>query len=91
MKDLGFKEIEDFLKEGREIEFIYQHKQYSITNSNGYWYLCCDTEGTTLEKICLFEEKDVLVSRVRNITINDTLISDIFNKKLYEDSSLYIL
>lgn len=60
MKDYGFKEIESLLKEGREIEFIYQQKAYSITNSNGYWYLCCDTDEKTLEKICPFKEKDLL-------------------------------
>lgn len=91
MKDYGFKEIESFLKEGREIEFIYQQKEYSITNSNGYWHLCCDTDEKTLEKICPFEEKDLLISKIKNICIDNTLIADIFHKKSYESNSICIL
>lgn len=91
MEKFRFKNIVAFLNEGREIEFIYQEKEYSITNSDGYWYLCCDTDKKIVERICSFKEKDVLASKISNLCIGNILIADIFDKKLYKNSSLYVL
>lgn len=37
MDRIAFQVILDSLRCGQEIEFSYKGKQYSITNSNGYW------------------------------------------------------
>ncbi len=43
MKEIRFNDLEQFLRTGREIEFAYNGKHYSITNDpTGYWYFCLD-------------------------------------------------
>ena len=80
------------LSSGREIEFSYQGKEYSITNDcQGNWNFCCDTDGKWVQYICPFEDKDALITFVGMKKIEGTLLSEIFDKMLYEDSSLYIL
>lgn len=91
MNNIKFKDIIEALKIGREIEFVYNKKKYSITNSNGYWYFCCDTNNMLTKKLCKFDEKDLLISKVTIITIDGVLISDIFNNLKYDISKLYIL
>lgn len=86
-----FQSIIDYLKCGREIEFSYKGKQYSITNSNGYWNFCCDTENCLIEKICSFENKDKLITKVKSYSIDGTLISEIFDENRYDPSSVCIL
>ena len=51
MMTIGFKVIKDALRCGREIEFTYKGKQYSITNSHGYWQYCCDTDEEVIDII----------------------------------------
>lgn len=62
MEKIMFKQILDSLELGREIEFSYNNRQYSITNSEGYWNFCCDTDPVTTEKICPFEDRASLIS-----------------------------
>ena len=80
------------LSNGHEIEFSYHGKEYSITNdSQGNWNFCCDTDGELVQYICPFKEKDALLTFVRMKKIEGMLLSEIFNKMLYEDSSVCIL
>ena len=80
------------LSSGREIEFSYHSKEYSITNdSQGNWNFCCDTNDTSVECICSFENKDALLTFAGKKKIEGILLSEIFDKMLYEDSSVYIL
>ena len=44
MRNLSFADLADYLKHGREIEFAYNGRQYSITNHSGFWYLSDDTD-----------------------------------------------
>ena len=67
---------------GREIEFVYKGRQYSITNHSGFWHLCDDTDHILLETICCFEEKDILVSKLSAFVIDDMTIQEIFDKYL---------
>lgn len=86
-----FPAISACLSYGREIEFSYQGKQYSITNSDGYWNFCCDTDGNLIQRICPFENKDMLIAYVKTQKIDGIPIPTIFDNKLYDNSSVYIL
>ena len=91
MDKITFQTIIDSLKCGREIEFAYGGKQYSITNSQGYWNFCCDTNNSLIERICPFEDKATLITHVSSYSIDDTLISTIFDEEKYDVSSVCIL
>ncbi len=87
----SFSAILAYLSSGREIEFSYQGKQYSITNSKGYWNFCCDTDSSLIQRICPFENKDALIAYVKTLSIEGTPIPAIFDDKLYGDSFVCIL
>ena len=88
----SFSAILSYLSSGREIEFSYQGKEYSITNDcHGNWNFCCDTEKKFIQYICPFEDKDVLLASVRAQCIEGTPLSEIFDKMLYDDDSVCIL
>ena len=91
MRNLSFSVLTDYLKHGREIEFAYNGRQYSITNHSGFWYLCDDTDHILLDTLSRFEEKELLVSRIAVFTINGLTIQEIFDQKLYSEDSLDIL
>ncbi len=90
---IRYDSIEQHLKTGREIEFAYNGKNYSITNnSTGYWYLCLDTDtgSEVLDKVCPFNELDCLVAKIAETTIDGVTIRQIFDGLLYDPSSLFI-
>ncbi len=87
---ITFSELADYLMHGREIEFRYDGKDYSITNSHYEWHFCCDTDGTTI-RLCEFHKFDVLVDKVRNIEIEEISIENIFNERLGKLEILDIL
>lgn len=90
--NLSFSEILDFLSSGQEMEFSYQGKEYSLTNdSEGNWNFCCDTDRKQIETICPFEDKNALLAYVKMLSIEGTPLSEIFDKKLYDDASVCIL
>ena len=91
MRNLSFADLADYLKHGREIEFAYNGRQYSITNHSGFWYLCDDTEHILLETVCRFEEKEVLVSRIAVSVIDDLTIQQIFDRQVYDAEKLSII
>lgn len=91
MCNVTFQTIVDALKDGREIEFSYKDKQYSITNSNGYWNFCCDTENRIIEDICEFNDKITLISWAESTCIDNILLSVIFDEKVDSISSVCIL
>ena len=91
MRTLNFDALADYLKHGREIEFAYNRRRYSITNHSGFWYLCDDTDHILLDTLCRFDEKDLLVSRIAMFTINGISIKEIFDRKLYAEDWLDIL
>lgn len=91
MDRIAFQVILDSLRCGQEIEFSYKGKQYSITNSNGYWNFCCDTDNKVIERICPFEDKKTLIERVRSFCVDGAPISMIFDEGMYDVSSVCIL
>ena len=91
MRQITFSNLADFLKHGREIEFTYKGRQYSITNHSGFWYLCDDTDHILLDTLCRFEEKDILVSKIAAATLGDLTIAEIFDGQLYDTDGLDIL
>lgn len=93
MNNFSFQDLSDLLKVGREIEFTYKGKNYSITNSDGFWNLCVDvgTESILIETICLYEELDLLCDRIATTCIEGAKISRIFDDSLFDSSSLQIL
>ena len=74
MNNVPFKMIIEDLNCGREIEFAYHGKKYSITNSEGYWNFCCDTDGIIIERLCPFNDKAKLIKRVSNLYIEGILL-----------------
>ena len=80
MNNVPFKMIIEDLNCGREIEFAYHGKKYSITNSEGYWNFCCDTDGIIIERLCPFNDKTKLIERVSNLNVEGVLLSTIFDK-----------
>ena len=91
MGNIIFNELADYLRRGREIEFAYNGKQYSITNHSGFWYLCDDTDHILLETICRFDEKEILISKIADAIIDDLTIRQIFDGHFYDAERLSIL
>ena len=91
MRKLSFADLADYLQHGREIEFAYHGRQYSITNHSGFWYLCDDTDHILLDTLCRFEEKGRLVSRIAIFTIDGLTIQELFDQQLYSEDGLDIL
>ena len=91
MNDVVFHDLADYLRHGREIEFNYQGRQYSITNHSGFWYLCDDTDHVLLKTLCRFEEKEILVSKIAAAVIDDLTIQQIFDQQEYDTNILSIL
>ena len=88
---ITFSELADYLKQGREIEFAYQSRQYSITNHSGYWHLCDDAACICLDTLCRFEDKEALVSKVADFVLDGSTIAEIFDRQLYDADSLAVL
>lgn len=91
MSSIAFNDLADYLRHGREIEFAYKGRQYSITNHSGHWHLCDDTDHILMETLCRFEEKDILVSKISVSIIGDLTIRQIFDRQLYDTDGLYII
>ena len=85
---LTFGDLTDYLRHGREIEFTYTGRAYSITNHSGFWHLCDDTDHVLLETVCRFEEKEVLVSKIAAAVLNDRTIREIFDGLVYDALSI---
>ncbi len=91
MEKITFNDLAGYLKQGREIEFVCNGRRYSITNHGGFWNLCDDTDHILLSKLCRFDEKEILVSKIAETIIDGMKISQIFDKRLYDTEGLYIL
>ena len=91
MSNVVFNDLADYLRHGREIEFAYKDRQYSITNHSGFWHLCDDTDHILLETVCRFEDKETLVSRIANIVIDGLNIQQMFDKQVYDTERLIII
>ena len=81
MWKITFDELADYLAHGREIEFRYEGKEYSITNRRHEWIFCCDTDGTTII-LCDFPGYNVIEDKVRQQNINGISLEKIFNEGL---------
>jgi len=91
MDGITFHDLADYLRHGREVEFAYRRRAYSITNHSGYWQLCDDTAHILMQKLCSVEEKEILVSKVAAAMIGDLTIQQIFDGQFYDKERLYIL
>ena len=91
MDGIIFNDLANYLRNGREIEFAYNGRQYSITNHSGFWYLCDDTDHILLETICRFDEKEILISKIADTIIDDLTIRQIFDGHFYDAERLSIL
>lgn len=94
MRKIRFNDLEQFLKTGREVEFTYNGKNYSITNdSTGHWNFCLDedTGNVLLGRICSFKELDCLAEKIANTDIDGISLRQVFDELLYDVSHLYVL
>lgn len=83
-----FNDLIDDISCNREVEFDFNKNNYSITNTEGYWYFYDKRKKRNI-KICKFEETDILIDFIKRLHIEDISLKDIFDKSLYTD--LYIL
>lgn len=60
MSSVVFNNLADYLRHGREIEFSYKGRQYSITNHSGFWYLCDDTDHILWKRYAALMKKKLL-------------------------------
>ena len=88
---IRFQDLADYLIRGRELEFAYNGRQYSITNHSGFWYLCDDTDHILLDTLSQFEEKELLVSKVAASCLDGMSIREIFDRQLYDSDEVSIL
>ena len=91
MEAIRWNEIAAHLKTGREIEFAYSGKRYSITTAQGFWNFYGDTDGTPFIQICASRELDLLAEKAAGIGISGRSLREIFDKRLYDGGSLCIL
>ena len=91
MGSIVFQDLADYLRHGREIEFAYKGRHYSITNHSGFWHLCDDTDSTLMETVCRFDDKELLISKIAAATIEGLTIQQIFDGRLYDADNLYVL
>ena len=88
--NVTFSDLANFLRHGREIEFEYKNKQYSITNSHYEWHFCCDTDKFSIT-LCQFPDFDTLVGKTAKIIIEGITVEEIFDRKLYASDRLSII
>ena len=88
---IRFQDLADYLIRGRELEFAYNGRQYSITNHSGFWYLCDDTDHILLDTLSQFEEKELLVSKVAASCLDGMSIREIFDRQLYHADEVSII
>ena len=91
MEKITYSALAGYLKQGREIEFVFNGRRYSITNHAGFWNFCDDTDHILLSKLCRFDETEVLVSKIAETIVDDMKLSRIFDEGLYDAEGLYIL
>ena len=91
MRNLSFADLANYLRHGREIEFAYNGRQYSITNHSAFWYLCDDTDHILLNTLSRFEEKDLLVANIATSVLGDLTIQEIFDRQFFADDELAII
>ena len=56
MSCIRFNDLADYLRHGREIEFSYKGRKYSITNHSGFWHLCDDTDHVLIKTILRYSK-----------------------------------
>lgn len=84
----SFENLLNDLKMGREIEFDYNDNHYSIVNSNGKWLFCKNNHS---EELCDFEEKDILLEKVKFLVLQNESMESVIEQNLYAQGTLYIL
>ena len=84
-KNYKYNDIADFLRHGREIEFVYKDRECAITNhtSRGWFY-----DGVEQVEVCEFRDFELLVSKVAEYIVDDRTVQDIFDGGLYEKVSI---
>ena len=88
---IRFQDLADYLIRGRELEFAYNGRQYSITNHSGFWYPCDDTDHILMDTLSWFEEKELLVSKVADSCLDGMTIREIFDRQLYHADEVSII
>ncbi len=93
MREVRFECLAQYMKTGREIEFTFHGKQYSITNAAGFWNFCMDSEdgSTLLLQICPYSKLEYLAEKTAEIEIEGITIRQIFDDMMYDKDALRIL
>ena len=77
-----YKDIGDYLRHGREIEFSYKGRECAITNHSKRWWFY---DGVEQIEICEFENFTLLVNKIAECMVKDKTVQEIFDNGLYED------
>ena len=85
MGNIGFDELTDYLRHGREIEFVYNGRECAITNHTSRWWFY---NGVEQVEVCEFKNFELLVSKVAEYMVDDKTVQDIFDGGKYEDVSI---
>ena len=84
-KNYKYNDIADFLRHGREIEFVYKDWECAITNHTSRWRFY---DGMEQVEVCEFRDFELLVSKVAEYIVDDRTVQDIFDGGLYEKVSI---
>ena len=88
LTNMDFWALDVLLRVGREIEFVFRGESCAITNRDGAWFF---TRGTGDERLCGFDDRDALIERVASLDVAGTPLPEIFDRRLYDADSLYIM
>ena len=84
----SFADMLNDLEIRHEIEFQYNGTQYAITNNmDGEWCFFADGKDYLL---CRFEETDILLNKVKNLSIQGKSLACIIDQQLYDPDTLCI-
>ena len=84
-KQYKYNDIADFLRHGREIEFVYKDRECAITNHTSRWWFY---DGVEQVEICEFSNFELLVNKVAEYMVNDKKVQEIFDDAIYENVSV---
>lgn len=81
-----FNQLKEDLCIGREIEFVYNTKLYSLTHSTNGWIFCCE------QKLLSSYHSNVhdFIQEIINCVVDDSSLEEIINHQKYMENTLFV-